>query len=224
MTATKTMKEMENELFAEWEKGKDLFVRDGVAYGEEYLEAKPKVVFVCKEYVHSPGTDKKPDLRANELLNANHTWGKVAQILHGIYMSELPRGERKEYKKSDGMPDGICAFNLSKRGQEQSWTDMEILALVAMKDAEFIRRQFAIYDPDVTLCAGTFDIFRYVCEDENRALKTVNGLHWKGMRWYERVPGKFVLEINHFSDRWKQRPEVVVDAVKKLRRKMKNPR
>lgn len=209
----------ENSLFAEWEEKseeyKEYFVRDGVAYEDDYLVSKPKVVFVCKEYARSPDTSKKFDLRKNELVDANHTWGKVARILHDIQMSELPRARRCEYDKRDGMPPGICAFNLNKKGGG-SKTNMEMLALVAMKDAKLICRQFAIYDPDVTLCAGTFNIFRFVCGDESRALKEVDGMHW-----YERSPGKFVLAINHFADRWRQRPEEVVNAVKKLRRKMK---
>ena len=112
------------------------------------------------------------------------------------------------------MPPGICAFNLNKTGGN-SPTDMVELTWIALRDSKFIKRQFEIYAPDLTLCGGTFQIFRYVMEHE---YITVKKTHHANLLWYERCHGQYVVGINHTADfgRGVQPPEAVLKAIKEI--------
>ena len=192
---------MEDELFAEWECGKENFVRDGLLNEAEYLDPanRPKISFVLKEYAH-----EKPkgefDLRSSESEFATakyQLWSKLGKVMRAI---------RQPSEECAGMHLSACAFNLDKEGGHPK-TDMMMLALRAMKDAHFIRRQFELYDPDITICAGTFEIFRYVlghgyvlghkkCEQ----YEVITGTESTNPAWrYERAPGKYVLGTYHPS-------------------------
>ena len=203
--------EQENELFDEWQLVRNPFVRDGVVCGEAYLASKRKTAFVLKEYAHE--TDGAYDLREKELKNPyGPGWWKVAEIQHGICEMDLPTEERRKFDKSMKMPPSICAFNLDKKGGH-SGTDMERLALIAMRDSRFINWQFEIYAPDLTLCGGTFQIFRYVMGHEYIPEKETSHAN---LPWYERRPGQYVVGINHPADRNAQLPEDIIKAIKEI--------
>lgn len=202
--------EQENELFDEWQKVRKPFLRDGVACEEAYLASKRKTVFVLKECTQK--TDEPGDLRDGLKEPYGPGWWKVAKIQHGICEMDLPEQERREFDRSMKMPPSICAFNLDKTGGH-STTDMERLALIAMRDSRFIKRQFEIYAPDLTLCGGTFQIFRYVMGHEYIPEKETS--HAK-LPWYERRPGQYVVGMNHPADRNAQLPEDIIKAIKEI--------
>ncbi len=181
----------EKELFAQWEKVRNPFVRDGVVCEEAYQDSKLKIAFVLKEY--SQETDGNYDLRENELKNPCYMWLQVARVLHGIRMLDLPPDEQQEFVRE--MHQSICAFNLDKTGGHSQTVAMR-LALVAMKDQKFIQDQFAIYDPDLTICCGindTFEIFQYAVGQENYPKENTS----QGMPWYQKSSNKYVVGINH---------------------------
>ncbi len=202
--------EKEERLFKDWEKLRKPFVRDGVVCEDAYQASKLKTAFVLKEYANE--TDGTYDLRKEELKASKYqTWSKVAKILRGIRMMDLSPRKQEEFPCE--MHPSICAFNLDKIGGH-SGTDMVRLALIAMKDRKFIQRQFAIYDPDLTFCAGTFDIFRYAVGHEDIEEKET----MQGVPWYERSSNKYVVGINHTADRNRQPVEDVINAVKEIYR------
>ena len=193
----------EKELFAQWEKVRNsFFVRDGVVCEEAYTNSKIKTAFVMKEYANAI---EGHDLRKVELKKPyGQGWWKVAKILYGIRKIDNPQ----EPWNDKEMHPSICAFNLKKEGGKP-YTDMVQLALIAMQDRKFIRRQFEIYDPGLTICGGTYQIFRFVCGHEGEEKQT------KGVRCYERSPGKFVVGIKHPAYT-KQSHEDVIKAVKEI--------
>ena len=209
-----SISEQEEKLFAEWEKGKEYFVRDGVVCEKTYQASTPMVAFVLKEYGDPDNLHKveeKFDLRNEELKTPHgNTWWKVAKILHEIRLMDDP--VKKEHLNCDMHPS-VCVFNLDKEGGHKS-TDMTVLALRAMKDAHFIRRQFEIYDPDLTLCGGTFDVFRYLLGHEYINLEETKG----HVQWYARNTGKYVVGIKHPADfgRGSQSWEEVLDAIREI--------
>lgn len=202
--------EQEDDLFDEWAMFRRPFVRDGVPCEEEYLASKRKTAFVLKEYAHE--TNGTYDLRRKELqIWYGHGWCKVAEIQHGICEMDLPEKERRKFdKKSKKMPPSICAFNLDKAGGHPR-TNMVRFALVAMDDREFIERQFKIYEPDLTICGGTFEVFRYMFKHEAIEDKATSG----GYRWYERSSKKYVVGINHPAYP-AQSPEAVLKAIREI--------
>lgn len=207
-----TIAEQEEKLFDEWQKVRKPFVRDGVVCGEAYLASKRKTAFVLREYPGKP--DGIYDLRENELKNPCRHWRKVAEIQHGICEMDLPEEERRKF---DGrMPPSICAFNLDKAGGH-STTNRERLALIAMRDSTFINRQFEIYAPDLTICGGTFQIFRYVMGHEYIPVKATRRANLR-LPWYERRPRQHVVGINHTASRGRgfQSPEDIIEAIKKI--------
>jgi len=204
--------EQENELFDEWQKVRKPFVRDGVACEEAYLASKRKTVFVLKESTRQ--TDEPGDLRDGLKEPYGPGWWKVARIQHGICEMDLPEQKRRKFDRSMKMPPSICAFNLDKTGGH-STTNMGRLALIAMRDSKFIKRQFEIYVPDLTLCGGTFQIFRYVMEHEDIPVKETR--HAK-LPWYERRPGQYVVGMKHPADRGRgaRSPEDIIKAIKEI--------
>lgn len=208
----KNIAEQENELFDEWQKVRKAFVRDGVACEEAYLASKRKTVFVLKECTRK--TDEPGDLRDGLREPYGPGWWKVARIQHGICEMDLPEQERRKFDRSMKMPPSICAFNLDKTGGH-STTDMERLALIAMRDSRFIERQFEIYAPDLTLCGGTFQIFRYVMEHENIPVKETRHAN---LPWYERRPGQYVVGMKHPADRGRgaRSPEDIIKAIEEI--------
>ena len=196
----------EERLFARWEKVRNpFFVRDGVVCEESYNDSDLKTAFVMKEYAHeSEGHDLREE-ELKQLSGSGPGWWKVARILHGIRKINNPQEPWKEE-----MHPSICAFNLNKKGGNR-YTDMVQLALIAMEDRKFIQRQFEIYDPDLTICGGTYQIFRFVCGHGGKEKQT------RGVSWYQRSPGKYVVGIQHPAYP-KQSHEDVIKAVKKILR------
>ena len=207
--------EKEEQLFKEWEKIRVPFVRDGVVNEKRYEESPCKVAFVLKEY--GDWQEKPHDLRGVELINPyREGWRNVAEILRSINIWRNPAANNDGVPNK--MPDNICAFNLMKKrgGKETDWSE---LAQVAKEDGDFIRRQFAIYDPDVTLCMGyhgqkgdMLDIFRDVM-GHTGIPKQHTKMDWG---WYERSPGKIVVNTYHMSNHGQQSHEDVIEVVKEI--------
>ncbi len=207
------IKEQEERLFSEWAKKRHPFVKDGVVNEASYKASKCSVVFMLKEYgCWGKGDDY--DLRDEELRKPfGPGWKNVAEILCHI------NKWRNAKANNDGeMPDNICAFNLMKKrgGKKTNWSE---LAQVAKEDGDFIRRQFAIYDPDVTLCMGydgqkgdMLDIFRDVM-GHTGIPKQHAKMDWG---WYERSPGKIVVNTYHMSNHGQQSHEDVIEVVKEI--------
>lgn len=198
--------EQEDDLFDEWAMFRRPFVRDGVPCEEEYLASKRKTAFVLKEYANE--VDGTYDLRKKLQCPYGPGWWKVARVQHGICEMDLPEKDRRKFDKK--MPPSICAFHLDKRGGH-SRTNMMWLALIAMDDRKFIERQFKIYEPDLTICGGTFEVFRYMFRHGAIEEKTTSG----GYRWYERSSKKYVVGINHPAYP-AQSPEAVLKAIKEI--------
>ena len=199
----------EEKLFARWEKVRNpFFVRDGVVCEEAYNDLELKTAFVMKEYANEDNARKGHDLREEELKQPfGLGWWKVARILHGIRKIDNPQELWNEE-----MHPSICAFNLNKKGGNPS-TNMVELALIAMQDRKFIQRQFEIYDPDLTICGGTYQIFRFVCGHKGKEEQTK-----KGKPWYQRSRDKYVVGIDHPAYT-KQSHEDVIRAVEEILRR-----
>ena len=193
-----TIFEKEEELFKEWEKRRTLFVRDGAVSEHDYLKSCPKIAFVLKE-ANDPGDPF--DLR-QFLQNRNggkgKTWNNVARWVHGIrnlpsecdwsfYEKIDERFRREELSR-------IVAMNLKKSpgGARTNYADLE---RVAREDSEYIQKQYALYDPDITICGGvetTGGLFHDLVHPRMEWKQTTRGI-W----WYRRNARKCVVALHH---------------------------
>ena len=220
------IREQEDKLFDEWKNARPNrtgFVPDGVVSEEDYLNSDLKIVFILKE-VNDPGS-KGWDLRKYLRGGADKggtTWNNVARWVYGIRNRESmpewiyerknrkPIPEWKDFPEADKKDRAeqlktICAFNLKKEPGGSS-TDYEKLKAIAKEDSLFIRRQYKIYNPDLTICCGsdsgsTGDMFRdamgYTDTEETEGWKQTK----RGVWWYESGEEKYVVIFNHPSAR-----------------------
>ena len=193
-----TILEKEERLFNKWKRVRDDFVFDGAVSACDYMTSCPRIVFILKE-ANSPG--RQFDLR--EFLRDGGrpaTWNNVAIWVHGIrYLpSECPwstyekmQAEEMEALRKETLKS-ICVLNLKKTpGGYRSGSD---LSKIAKKDSCYIKCQYAIYDPDITICGG------------NETGRLFHGLvhpkvDWKqtrrGVNWYCRNNHKIVVIYPH---------------------------
>ena len=162
--------EKEERLFREWksrhhELGKHFF-SDGAVSEADYQSSSPKIAFILKEVNNPNGGDD--DLRQFLLQKGGlpRTWNNVARWNYGIkelpsrcpwsFYEEITKDFRQEALKS------IVAMNLKKSpGGPRAGAD---LWREARDDRNCIRKQYDIYDPDITIICGINlgDLFKEV--------------------------------------------------------------
>ena len=178
----------ENSLFGEWKINRKGFVSDGLVSEQDYLKSKTKICIVLKEVNDPNGGDW--DLREFIAGGArSQTWNNVVRWVNGIRHIErdIPWKEFEDINKEDRQSSlkSICSMNLKKSPGTHT-TDKASLKKVANEDRNFIERQFTLYNPDLTICGGTGDLFKDVAG--------LNEFEWKktnrGIWWYDRAPKK----------------------------------
>ena len=192
----------EHTLFEEWPKTNRGFVTDGVVDEAAYQASRVKTVFVLKEVndENGGGWDLREFLRGAKI---GATWNNVARWNMGI-QSET------DLKWSDGLHDmtderrqtalrSICAMNLKKTpGGATAETDR--IADAAERDAAYLRRQFALYKPDLVVCCGDPipDLFcKHVLEIEPKWERTS-----RAIEYIKHPDGFFVIKYLHPQVRW----------------------
>ncbi len=194
--------EQETELFRKWKAGRTGFAPDGVVSEKDYLNSDPKIVFILKE-VNDPGSEGW-DLRDYLWKGADKggtTWNNVARWAYGIR-------NRKSFQRWKNFPyvdiefrteelKNICAMNLKKE-PGGGRTKYQELVDATKKDSKFIRKQYALYDADITICGGghTGELFKGVVREDNDK-------EWKKKKeiphfwWYETSANKYVVSAPH---------------------------
>ena len=190
-----SIKDEENSLFGEWKGNREGFVSDGVISEKDYLNSDIKICVVLKEVNDFGGGGW--DLREFIADGArSQTWNNVVRWVNGIRNIErdIPWKEFADINEEDRKSSlkSICAMNLKKSPGTHT-TDKASLNKVANEDRNFIEKQFALYNPDITICGGTGDLFKDVAG--------LNEFEWKrtnrGIWWYERAPRKYVIAYCH---------------------------
>ncbi len=187
--------EAEEQLFQKWQENREGFVRDGVVSEEDYIASKPKIAFILKE-VNDPGGGGW-DLR-NFVSEGGRpqTWNNIARWVYGIRnITSIPKWDFFENISEEfriKTLQSICAINLKKSPGTHT-TDLASLKAVANEDREFIQKQYKLYDPDITVCGGTGDLFKWVAGHESLEWKMTN----RGIWWYEQEANKIVISFAH---------------------------
>ena len=215
--------EEENQLFNEWKEKRKGFVPDGVVSEDDYLKSNPKIVIILKE-VNDPGGGSW-DLRGylrNGAEGGGPTWNNITRWVYGIQNRKKRINWMKDVESIDGecrkkVLKSICAINL-KKSPGGSSADDNLLWNIAKEDKCFIKRQYGFYDPDMTVCCGKGieSLFKdEVVGHKNREWQQTS----RGVWWYERDPGKYVIAINH-PQQYSVRPSLLFyelfDAVNEI--------
>jgi len=206
----------ENNLFDEWKGNREGFVSDGLVSELDYLNSNTKICIVLKEVndPHGGGWDLREFLSNGARAQ---TWNNVVRWIHSIRNIDLNIPwediDNIDEKKRSSQLKSICAMNLKKSPGTHT-ADSASLKFVANEDSEFIKKQFALYDPDITICGGTGDLFKSVAGlNEYKWNRTMRGI-W----WYERAPSKYVVAYCHPEARV-DNPLIVyglVDAIREI--------
>lgn len=206
----------ENSLFGEWKGNRKGFVSDGLVSEKDYLNSNIKICIVLKEVNDPDGGDW--DLREFIANGArSQTWNNVVRWVNGIRSIErdIPWKEFEDVSKEDRQSSlkSLCAMNLKKSPGTHTAVEAS-LNKVANEDRDFIERQFSLYNPDLTICGGTGELFKDVAG--------FNEFEWKrtdrGIWWYERAPAKYVIAYCHPEARVDD-PLIVyglIDAVREI--------
>ena len=192
-----SIRQKETLLFSEWERRRESFVRDGVVSEMDYVESELKIAVILKEVNDPDGGGW--DLRKFLLKGARHqTWNNVSRWVHGIrnrhaipgwyFYRNINRNFRQQQLRS------ICVINLKKKPGGAT-ADYNQVKHHASKDGGYIRRQYAMYDPDLTICGGTGDLFKKVVGHTPYQWHETN----RGIGWYETATNKYVVNFKHPS-------------------------
>jgi len=181
-------------LFSEWEASRENFVRDGVVCETAYKNTTPKIAVVLKEPHGDSGGDIRNWLR--DVKSTDCTWDTVARWVYGIKnRKSLPAwkdfpGTTPAFKTE--MLQDICAMNLKKAAGGSMANHSEV-ERIAREDAEYIRKQYALYNPDLTICCGIGSLFKDVVGHCDKEWKPTSRDIW----YWTWENGKHVLVFSH---------------------------
>jgi len=193
--------EKEELLFGEWELSVPGLVKDGIVSENEYNKAKYKIVYILKEVNGGKNWDLR-DFLSDEKGGRPDTWDNISRWTKGILNIE------KEIEWNDLKKDNekrridylkkICAMNLKKTSGKDTSNKHEI-ELASKRDSDFLKRQYELYQPDITVCCGTAsDFFDTIYSDNKREwLQTSRGIN------YEKDNGRIIIDYAHPASRTK---------------------
>lgn len=199
-----TISESEKRLFNGWPKERGGFVPDGVVSETAYQTSSPKIALILKEPNGPNGSLREfLPLRKGDY---SQMWDNVAMWVHGV--RNFPqRFEWSFYEKRiedfrEEALKSIVTMNL-KKSPGSSRTVNTVLKAVAKEDAPYIKRQYALYDPDITICGGTGELFyevvghNHFCWQETGPI----GARKDKISWYRRNADpekpKYVIDYWH---------------------------
>lgn len=206
----------QNALFEEWKTGRDNFVTDGVVDETAYRNAKKKVLFLLKEVNGGENWDLCQYVRDG---GRSYTWDNVARWVEGIERldeeipwSELSKNSKSNQQRREEQLKKICVVNVKKKpGKETSvWEEIEA---AGEADAEFLKKQIAIYEPEIIVCCGTDAIYsKYLAENKIKWKMTRRGI------WYAQDGRRIVIAYLHPNARLANNFMYysLIDAVKEL--------
>ncbi|MBV8801208.1 MAG: hypothetical protein JO208_15555 [Alphaproteobacteria bacterium] len=195
------LRQREEELFAEWrtswpEHEQSAFVTDGAVCPDEYENCSLKILLLLKE-VNDPNGG---GWCLREFLSEggrSQTWNVVTRWLRSIRNPEatkqwkdirvVTKGQRVRELQS------VAAMNLKKypgghTSVGRTWREMVI------RDREYVRRQFELYDADLVICCGS-DVagaLKHTALPQDDWAPTT-----RGVDYLEYKPGKFVIGYSH---------------------------
>lgn len=193
-----TLRESEEQLFAEWRGKRSVFYPDGVVNEEAWMRSTPKILLLMKE-VNDPngrGWDLRTFLSTTD---RQDTWDSVTRWIRAIRAlpTELPwrdvRSVEPEHRREH--LGSLAVMNLKKTPGRHT-ADVKTFRKIVAEDQSFLRRQFSLYDADLVICCGsevTRAFFDWIGPEHAKRWKRTR----RGIEFLEYTPGKHVIDYAH---------------------------
>jgi hypothetical protein len=208
--------EQELALFDGWKGNREGFVFDGVVSEVDYNNSKTKICFVLKEVNDEGGGgwDLSEFIRNGA---QSPTWDNITRWVKCIQNSK----EDIKWKLLENVTEEdrakllrpICAMNLKKSPGSHT-TARASFDKVVSEDKSFIKRQYAIYSPEITICGGTGWDLRYALDlNDGEVFETS-----RGIKWFMNAQNKPVIMFPHPAARVQDSLLVygLIDAVREI--------
>ena len=174
------LRDKEDELFATWKIDRPGFVADGIVDEEYYISSSPRLLFILKEVndKNNGGWDLRDYIKGG---GRPQTWDNVTRWVEGIRSlhEDIPwsnLGSINVARRSQALLS-IGAVNV-KKSPGVHVTDKKALKEIATKDKENFKKQISLYNPDLIICCGVFDLFRSLTDSEKGQETTSRGISY----------------------------------------------
>ncbi len=186
-------------LFKKWRKKRKAFIPDGVVDSTAYISSSPRICYILKEV---NDTSENPDWDLREFVRLGgrpQTWNNIARWTDGIrkiYNNDssidwshfaLPTTEYRIEKLQS-----ICAMNLKKTPGTHTANYKEFEAAAA-QDADYLKEQYGIYSPNITICAGS-SVFHLFTQLMNIIDKKQTS---RGVEYLSLADGNYIINFSH---------------------------
>lgn len=195
--------EQQKIIFDELRQMEPFIIMDGVPDEAQYTSAAFRIMYVLKEVNGGSGWSLCEHLR-NGGRNQEHdaTWDNIARWTEGILnlQGELPWSELEKdcRNRRKNMLPKICAVNVKKTSGNYVSDGREIYT-EALKNSDLLKKQLALYAPNLVICCGTADAFTDACFCDRK-------LEWqmttRGV-WYFQAGDITVIAFSHPAARVK---------------------
>ena len=145
----------ENQLLDECSENCPGMIRDGLVNPERYIKSKIRILYLLKEVNGGADWDLREFLRKG---GRKQTWDNIARWTKGInhipkeiHWSELENITEEERKE---ILQQICSVNVKKTSGSHTADEKSVRDATA-RDADFLRKQIELYEPDIIICCGT---------------------------------------------------------------------
>ncbi len=195
--------EQQNKIFDELRQMDLGIIDDGISDETAYLSAKYRIMYVLKEVNGGSGWSLCRHLRSGGRQQAHDaTWDNIARWTEGIFRlpeeiawTELDSGCENRRKR---MLPKICAVNVKKTSGSHVADSRKIYS-EALNNADILKKQLQLYDPDLVICCGTAGAFVDACFQDKK-------IDWKMTSrgiWYFKDNGMPVVAFSHPAARVK---------------------
>lgn len=181
------IEKLEDQLFDDWFKKDPKILRDGVFDADKYCISKPRILYVLKE----PWMEEIPDKRnlLDTVRNGDvvPTWTNLTRwtiALQKFSIGQFPvwKDDLEFINDHDrrNTLQSIAMMDL-KKTPGATTSDMDEIQAWAKNNYELLRRQLAIYNPDIIICCGSrvCDILRNdVCKIDKKWQMTKRGIYY----------------------------------------------
>lgn len=150
------IKEKEQALFEQWknERNYPTFMSDGLFDEETWNKQDLKILYVLKEADWEDGNRDLCEYLLSEVSSTYwKTWNNIVRWTQAIreggeYQKTVSKADKTDCLKT------IAFLNIKKIGGGATANDEEIRAY-GKRDAEYIKRQIELYQPDIIVCCGS---------------------------------------------------------------------
>lgn len=182
-------------LFDEWKQDRKFFVTDGVVDENEYISAPKKLLFLLKEVNGGESWDLCEFICKG---GRPQTWDNIARWVEGLFnldveisWEELEGDKESRKQRRINMLKKICVVNVKKSPGVETSINKEIRD-AGKQDAEFLRKQLDIYEPEIIICCGTDGVYsKEIAENKLDWRRTSRGI------WYTYDKDRLVIAYVH---------------------------